>query len=340
MARGQAVAGIDVDEISINPLIVVRDIHFATSVIVAGIVFFDLIIAAAVLRSDARLPATESSFRNRMRTILWISLSLSVASALVWLILLSARIAGKPCDEVIADGTIWIVLLQTRFGLAWAIRILLGVLLAACSLPRPAVNTRAAIWQSVAATLLAGGYLGTLAFAGHGEEGLGFERNIHLAADFMHLLAAGLWLGGLIPLAVLLSYLRRFREQQWSEVACNAAGRFSALGMLAVGILVLSGIVNISFLVAGTQALTGTEYGRLLMVKLALFVAMFCVAAINRQYLLPRICGKAGDDQSSPAVQTLVRSTLVEIALGLAIIAIVGVLGITAPATDMPIHTH
>jgi len=69
-------------------------------------------------------------------------------------------------------------------------------------------------------------------------------------------------------------------------------------------------------------------------------VAMFCVAAINRQYLLPRICGKAGGDQSSPAVQTLVRSTLVEIALGLAIIAIVGVLGITAPATDMPIHTH
>src|SRR4029077_10251739 len=81
----------------------------------------------------------------------------------------------------------------------------------------------------VLAALLAGGYLGALAFAGHGEEGLGFERNFHLAADFLHLLAAGLWLGGLIPLAMLLAYLQRFREEGWVTAACHAASRFSSL---------------------------------------------------------------------------------------------------------------
>ena len=80
----------------INPLIVVRDIHFATSVIVAGIVFFELFIAAPSLQTNLRLPATESCFRERTRSILWISLILSIASALAWLCLVSARIAAKP----------------------------------------------------------------------------------------------------------------------------------------------------------------------------------------------------------------------------------------------------
>ena len=65
---------------------------------------------------------------------------------------------------------------------------------------------------------------------------------------------------------------------------------------------------------------------------------MVCLAAINRQYLLPRICGNAGIDESCLTVQRLVRSTLAETALGLGIIVIVGVLGIMAPAIDMTGH--
>jgi putative copper resistance protein D len=323
----------------INPLIVVRDIHFASSVIVAGIVFFDLLIAAPVLRADLRLPVTESSFRNWALKILWIGLTVSIASALAWLALLSARITDKPLDEVIADGTIWIVLWQTQFGLAWAMRILFAIMLAVSLLPRRKDKT-GEFWQGLIAALLAAGYVGSLAFAGHGQEGLGAERGIHLAADFLHLIAAGLWLGGLIPLAILLTYLRRFREEPWVQAARNAASRFSNLGILAVSILLISGTINVSFLVGGIQNLTETRYGRLLVLKLALFVAMFCLATINRQYLLPRLCGDARIDQSVSMVQRLVRSALVEIALGLGIIMIVGALGIMAPAIDMTTHVH
>jgi putative copper resistance protein D len=315
----------------------VRDIHFASSVIVAGIVFFDLLIAAPVLRPDLPLPLTESSFRNWALKILWIGLTVSIASALAWLALLSARITDKPLDEVVADGTIWIVLWQTQFGLAWAIRILFGIMLAAALLLRRNGKT-GAIWQGVIAALIAAGYLGSLAFAGHGQEGLGAERKIHLAADFLHLIAAGLWLGGLIPLAILLTYLRRFREEPWVLAACDAASRFSNLGIIAVSVLLISGIINASFLVGGIQNLTETGYGRLLILKLALFVAMFCLATINRQYLLPRIC--TGIDQSCLSVQRLVRSTLAETAVGLGIITIVGILGIMAPAVDMTTHVH
>jgi copper resistance protein D len=330
-----------VEDILINPLIAVRDIHFVSSVIVAGMVFFDLFVASPALRTaDLGRGAAVAMFKTRTARILWISLVLSILSGFAWLCLLSARIASKPIEEVVADGTIWIVLSRTQFGFAWGLRFLFAVMLAVSLWLRSAGNASPSLWQRFPATLLAGAFLGSLALAGHGQEGLGFERNIHLAADFLHLIAAGLWLGGLIPLALLLVYLRRFREETWTSVACDAASRFSNLGILAVGVLLISGTINASFLIGGIRSLIDTRYGQLLLLKITLFAAMVCLAGINRQYLLPRLCNKVGIDLSTRTVQWLVRSALAETALGLGVVIIVGMLGIMAPATDMATHLH
>jgi copper resistance protein D len=331
----------DLEDTLLNPLIAVRDIHFGSSVIVAGIVFFDLFVASPALRRVVVRPeATVATFRIRTAATLWISLALSVVSGFAWLYLVAARIAGKPFVDVIADGTIWIVLSQTQFGFAWELRFLSAVALTACLLLQQIKKAGAPIGPEVLMALLAGAYLGALAFAGHGEEGLGLERYFHLVADFLHLIAAGLWLGGLIPLALLLVYLRRFREETWISVAYDAASRFSNLGIVAVGILLVSGTINALFLIGRVQALTGTGYGRLLLLKITLFAAMVGLAGINRQYLLPRLFGDVGMDQGSGTVRWLVRSALVEIALGLGVIVIVGVLGIMEPASNMPAHLH
>jgi copper resistance protein D len=331
----------DLEDALLNPLIAVRDIHFGSSVIVAGIVFFDLFIASPALRqASVRLGTTVAAFRIRSIATLWISLAISIVSGFAWLGLLTARIAGKPFADVIADGTIWIVLSQTQFGFAWELRFLFAAALAACLLVRRAKNAGTLIWQNVLAALLAGAYLGALAFAGHGEEGLGLERYFHLVADFFHLIAAGLWLGGLIPLVLLLVYLRRFRDETWISVACDAASRFSNLGIVAVGILLATGTINAVFLIGRVQALAGTDYGRLLLLKITLFAAMVGLAGINRQYLLPRLFGDVGMDQGSRTIRWLVRSALVEIAFGLGVIIIVGMLGIMAPASNMPAHLH
>jgi copper resistance protein D len=87
------------------------------------------------------------------------------------------------------------------------------------------------------------------------------------------------------------------------------------------------------------QDLIDTNYGRLLLLKITLFAAMVGLAGINRQYLLPRLLvTRAGP--GSHTVKWLVRSTLVEVALGLGVIIIVGMLGIMAPATDVHTHVH
>ncbi|HWX29742.1 MAG TPA: CopD family protein, partial [Steroidobacteraceae bacterium] len=126
----------------------------------------------------------------------------------------------------------------------------------------------------------------------------------------------------------------------WTSAACDAASRFSNLGILAVGVLLISGTINASFLIGGMQSLIDTRYGQLLLLKMTLFAVMVCLDGINRQYLLPRLCNKVGIDLSARTVPWLVRSTLAETALGLGVLIIVGILGIMTPATDMATHLH
>lgn len=320
----------------IDPLVIVRDIHLASTLIVAGIIFFDLFIVAPIWKTLPPSGVAQKCFQSSSDKILWASLALSIASALAWLCLLSMRISGKGFGDVITDGTVWRVLSQTQFGFAWQIRLLLGGLLAACLWLRRAYVGGHGL--AILAALLVAAYLGSLAFAGHGAEGLGSEQNIHLVADFLHLNAAGLWLGALLPLVLLLVYLARFQEDGWALAAARTGSRFSTSGILAVGILLVSGTVNAAFLLGGMHSLIDTAYGRLLLLKIVLFAAMVSLAGINRQYLLPRL--HAGADQASPTVRTLIRSALVEMALGLLIVCIVGLLGIMPPATEMIGHMH
>ena len=57
----------------------------------------------------------------------------------------------------------------------------------------------------LAVVLAAAGLAGTLAWGGHGIGGAGMGGRIHLAADFVHLIAAAAWVGGLLPLALMLA---------------------------------------------------------------------------------------------------------------------------------------
>jgi putative copper resistance protein D len=325
----------------IRALIIIRDIHFASSVIVAGIIFFDLLIALPILQSNSRFQKSERSFREAAKKILLISLVLSIVSAFAWLCLLSMRISDKSFDEVVTDGTIWLVLTKTQFGFSWEMRLMSGVLLTACLLAQHKARIGGAlVGLSILASLLASAYLGSLAFAGHGAEGLGTSGNIHLTADFLHLIAAGLWLGAIVPFVLLLTCLRRFREEGWELTIVAIGNRFSTLGILAVGILLVSGTINASFLLDGMATLIDTFYGRLLLLKISLFAIMLCLAGINRQYLLPRLRDEAWSGKNSRIVQQLLRNSLFEIALGGGIILIIGVLGVTAPANEIISHIH
>ena len=103
--------------------------------------------------------------------------------------------------------------------------------------------------------------------------------------------------------------------------------RFSVYGAASGAALALTGLVNAWYRVGSLAALTGTDYGRLLLAKLALVAFMVALAIVNRYLWTPRLLGPPGN-----AMRALRRNTVLEIAAGAGVLAIVGALGATMPA--------
>ena len=165
---------------------------------------------------------------------------------------------------------------ETQFGLVFEIRVALVILLAAClAYDRPAP----ARWLALASAL---GLVAAIAWTGHAGSTVGEMGPLHLAADVLHLVAAAAWTGGLVPFAFLLAAGRRHLDEAWARLARDATQRFSMLGIASAATVLGSGIVNACILVGSVNGLIATQYGRLLMRKMALFVVMVAFAAMNR----------------------------------------------------------
>ena len=174
--------------------------------------------------------------------------------------------------------------------------------------------------------------VGSFAWMGHAAASEGVPGLVHLAADMVHGYAAALWVGALIAFALLLG--DRSPAQQAVGALHDALARFSRLGSLIVAATVMSGLVNSWFLVGPTrlEGLWTTLYGRLLLVKLALFVGMLGLAAANRFRLAPAL-GCAADQAG--ALKALRVTVGLELAAGITVLAAVAWLGTLAPPASL-----
>jgi copper resistance protein D len=297
-----------------------RAVHFAATLLIEGCIVFQFLVAAPALGGRTKDDAGFATFVYRTLIGAWI---VAVLSGAAWLCLLAAELADTSVTEAVSDGTAWILLTQTQFGWSWIARGV-GFVLLAINLPISNRNR----FARIAAAVLAIGLTGSLAWSGHGAATPGAKGTLHLAADILHLIASGIWLGGLLPFVMLLK-LR-------PDSAAETARRFSSLATACVLVLAASGIVNAWMMLGGIDALTGTFYGRLLLAKVGLFLLMLAFAGVNRFVLTPRL---ATSNLTDNARSRLVIHSGCEIALGLAILALVGLLGTLSPMPEEP-HQH
>ncbi len=209
-------------------------------------------------------------------------------------------------------------------GTAWIVRIAaLVTVLAALALRPPAAMLIVAASGSALA-------LASLAWTGHGAMDSGSRGLVHTSADVIHLLAASAWLGGLLALALLL-WPSTTRADH--DLTHRALARFAATGTIAVALLIFTGLVN-SWLLIGIDRLPvlwTSLYGRLLVIKLALFVVMLALAASNRFRLTPALQRGIGDGRATPAIGNLRKSLAIETAAALGILGLVSWLGTLSP---------
>jgi copper resistance protein D len=112
---------------------------------------------------------------------------------------------------------------------------------------------------SITGMILSGLFLVALAFTGHAAAAEGVTFVVQVFADGLHLLAAGVWLGGVLPLILLFYWIRKTDEPATLLIAQDATRRFSLIGIVSVVVLVLTGSFNASYLVNGFASLFGTH---------------------------------------------------------------------------------
>jgi putative copper export protein len=168
------------------------------------------------------------------------------------------------------------------------------------------------------------GLLVTLAWAGHAAAGI-HHHVLHLLADSLHLLIGSSWPMGLIPMACFMWRLNGRRQTTPADREIKALQRFSQMSLGAVLLLVATGFINGWLMTGSWEALVTTTYGRLLLGKVLVVGIMIGLGAFNRFYLLPHV------QAESIKFQTLQRTIMVESALALVVLLIVGIMGMTSP---------
>ncbi|MGB7801308.1 copper homeostasis membrane protein CopD [Buttiauxella sp.] len=283
--------------------VALRFIHFSALMVLLGST-----ISCSVLAPRPFQPILVRRLKWLWHSAVW----LTMLSA-VLLLCAQAGMMGSGWPDTI-NPQIWFAVLGTRFGSVWLWQILLGVVTVVVLLLKPR-NLQSLM------LLLAAGQLILLAGVGHAamREGLfgGLQRLNHA----VHLLGAGWWVGGLLP---LIMCMRMARKPRWREAAITAMMRFSRYGHLAVAAVLLSGIIN-SLMILGWSLPLESDYVRFLLVKVVFVAAMVIIALYNRYFLVPRF------NRAPTATKQFIRLTWLEIILSVAVILAVSIFATWEP---------
>ncbi len=265
---------------------------------------------------------------NWTNRLLLLAAGVALLASLLWLMGETASLTGNLRNSI--DRTsLWSIVSETGFGSMAAARI--GAL--ACSiLLLLALRSSPRLWMIEAA--IGALVMASFAWTGHGSMDSGAPGLLHRGSDVAHLLAAGVWIGALFPLSIQVLRSVASGSRADASISERALARFSGVGTAVVSTLILTGVVNSWFLLgpARWHALFTTDYGRLLVVKLALFALMLILAATNRYRFVPALNTSIMDYSSTlPTLKRLRLSVFVETTLAVIVVAVVAVLGALAP---------
>jgi putative copper resistance protein D len=300
-------------------LILARLLHYTATTTLAGLSLFPLYAYAGA--------EPEGLSRWRRRLLLWTAVT-ALLSGLLWFVFSAANMSGTLGD--LADPEVlWTVARDTGFGIIWSVRMLLAVIIVGVTVVSR--FSTATIRHDLIMPFLTAALLASLAGTGHTQIGEGWAIVVHVASDTAHLLAAGAWLGGLVPLVFML---RRSAQMVEPIDMDRILLRFSGMGYVAVATLIGSGLINSWFMVGSVPGLLNTLYGQILLGKLALFAGMLALAVANRFWLVPSMSNIRTDaaDGSAAWSARLRKHVLGEQFLGWAVLLAVSILGTMQPA--------
>ena len=291
-----------------------------------GVVFVLLVwMPATATKLSSMERESDRKFVARSTKLLKVSVLVALVATIVSLMIQAVAVAGPASvDQLLASAAT--IITSTRLGMDWVLRVA-AICAAFLFLNFP--STRKA-WIGALAN---GGFLLlTTSLASHGAASSAYVPAVNLASDWLHLLAVSVWVGGLVHFALILTSANGMKQSR--GVFAVLIRRFSSLAVLSVGVIGITGLYSLLLEVGSLSALFSTGYGVLLLAKISLFAPMILLGAVNQFKVFN---GLTSDTASSHPESLLGRfniSLRTEVALGMIILVIMGILTASSPAAQ------
>ena len=326
----------------------------ALALAVGGLAFLLLVWLPALWTTagtDASWLRATRAFSARLKRLLYIATAVGVVSAAAGIVLEASEAAGISAFSALKTsiireelgtkfGTIWGLCLVAWVGFGLILPFAFGrtgrtvfalqpAELGATGVVQPA---RSAAVRLLPLAIPLGFLLLEPALSGHGSTqspvALLFPTNV------LHVAAVSAWFGGLVALVLVVSRATRELEPpDRSRLLAAVLARFSQLALIAVIVILASGLVQAYVLVRHPHALLDTAYGRAVLIKFCLLLVLIGVGAYNRLRSVPRLERVAAGGEAPGRAGLLLRRALrAEVALIVVVLGVTGALAAYAPS--------
>jgi copper transport protein len=324
--------------------------YLAIGLAVGGVVFLAVVwLPGLRAAGGARLEWAEASnaFARRFGHLGIATVALGLATTALGIVLQGANAGGTSFWSAI-DPTVIGHVLDTRFGTVWGLRLLDWLLLGALALAALAgarlpvlrlaslgaaglAARRLATPPVLAALALLLGFL-VVSPGLSGHAGTTSPELLAMTSDTLHVVAMSAWLGGLAALVLALpAATRRLEASDRTRLLAACLRRFSPLALASVAVLLATGTCQSILYLESLGDLTGTAFGRAILIKIVLIVALIGLGALNMRRSKPQLeqLATGGAPPGGPG-RLLRRAVQAEVAL------LVVVLAVTAALTSYP----
>lgn len=304
--------------------VVAKGLLYLAVVTLMGVILFTFLVWTPSLKQTKIASGDVPTYqRNTWRLAVGALILLGIVDV-IGLLIKAGQASGMPI------GWPWqpalrTLLLSTRLGVLDIARLALALILAGLLLP-PFNGWNRWIGVSVCMMLI-------LTFSLESHAASGAHPVLPVLADWLHMLAVSVWVGGLFSFLAGMWASRCLESDPRTRLTAYLIPHFTTLAMTSVGVLLLTGVYSAILRVGTLSALLDTAYGRALILKLVLAAPMLGMGGINFLFTTPimrRAASRAGG-----SLKTVTRFSYLltgEAFMGVAVLAWVGVFTTLPPA--------
>jgi copper transport protein len=291
----------------------IRFAHFAALIGLVGAIVFRLGVLGGAAPAPAGAVGAAAAERVRMLALGAWALLVAALAARLWL--QSATLHGVA--GATADGALGATL-GTSWGRAWLIKALGGAIAGAGVILAGRDGLRIAGW-GVAALGATGLVLG-LPLSGHASTVEGALGTVAIVNDAAHVAAASGWIGALAVL-VLAGVPAAWAAGPGARgrAAAELVHRFSPVALVAAALVVTTGLVNALIFLGSPAELWGTDWGRVLIIKVLVLLPVLGLGAYHWRRVRPGL----GTDEAATAFR---RTAAIELMIGAVVVLMTAIL--------------